>query len=379
MASTTSRTPSESHFSISSLISRFRTRRRRTSPSLPPDTRPSLIPSSLPLVLPPHQSTLSNLGWTTVTFPHSQSDVETDAPGVHPLQRAYEGLFAASKAFFNLPDSEKEIWKTQLGSEEGWSKILGEKEFITLRTVEGTPDVLKEAAKNYWDVAGTYLDACLGRIGGSLGMREEGDGGLTRFVGACKTIGEQRDKRTATMLRLFRYEGWDEKVVAEPHADLGLLSMVIGNVPGLEVWNGQQFVPIEKTYNTPCATLLGGRQLQRLTNFRYPAGGHRVVSYGKPSPPSPSGTSTGGEDDLKYRFSIVFVLRADEPVMVDTDALTTEITGKWETPIRGITAGKMYEEIRNAHFNINIGLKERDEQRKKVLESKKKGDVKASG
>ncbi|KAF2468710.1 uncharacterized protein BDR25DRAFT_304724 [Lindgomyces ingoldianus] len=210
-------------------------------------------------------------------------------------------------------------------------------------------------------------------------------GGLKRFVGPCKRLGEKEEDKTATMLRLFRYEGWEEKVVAERHADLGLLSFVIGSTPGLEVWNGTHFIPIEKSYNSPCATLLSGRQLQRLTNYRYPAGGHRVVSYGKPTNHVPASASPaaehvggvgGGEVDAvesNYRFSIVFVLRAHEPIIVDTDALTTEITGVWKEKdrIRGITAGEMYAEIRATHFNINTGLKERDEQRRKVAERKR--------
>jgi len=73
------------------------------------------------------------------------------------------------------------------------------------------------------------------------------------------------------------------------------------------------------------------------------------------------------------------VLRAHEEVIVDTDKLATRYTGKFEQPIRGITAGKFYEQIRNAHFNINIDVKEREEQRKRVAAKKAAEGLNGSG
>jgi hypothetical protein len=329
--------------------------------------------SPLPLVLPDHQRTFSNLGWTTVTFPQpTASPDDAPAPGPHPLQQAYQDLFKASQKFFDSPEEEKLQWKHKLGSEEGWSKIEGEKEFITLRTLSYTPDVLKEPAKRYWDLMGSYLDTCLGRLSTSLNIPDGENEGLRRYVGPCKTMGQSDEEdKTSTMLRLFRYEGWEAKIVAEPHADLGLLSCVVGDVPGLEVWDGRAFWGVERQYTSPCATLLGGRQLERLSNYRYPAGGHRVVSYGRPEAKS-------GEEGPRYRFSIVFVLRAHEPVLVDTDTLTTEITGDFG-PNRVVdkSAGSWYAEIRGAHFNINTGVTEREEQRRKIEEKKKQAAMEA--
>jgi hypothetical protein len=69
------------------------------------------------------------------------------------------------------------------------------------------------------------------------------------------------------------------------------------------------------------------------------------------------------------------VLRAHEPVIVDSEKLETEITGKWEEPMKGVTAGEMYEEIRGRHYNINIGVEEREKQRKKIKEQKEKIDA----
>jgi isopenicillin N synthase-like dioxygenase len=365
---------SQHGFSISNIISRFRSK-KRTKPKpiekqeqehLSADIRPPLIPSPLPLVLPQHQHILPTLGWTTITFPQPQNATPSNPhpPGPHPLQTAYESLFAASQAFFDLPATTKSQWKHKLGSEEGWSSIPGEKEFITLRSLEYCPDVLREPAKLYWDLMGTYLTSSLSRIATSLALSDPE--ALTRFVGPCASMQPTDTLKTATMLRLFRYEGWDAKVVAEPHSDLGLLSVVVGNVPGLEVWDGYAWFDVEREVQRAGmqgASLLVGRQLERLSNGRYGAGGHRVVSYGAQKPAQPSEMR---EEEKRYRFSIVFVLRAHEPVVIESEALETVVTGKWDEPITGMTAGKMYDEIRGRHYNINIGVEEREKQRRNV-------------
>jgi hypothetical protein len=419
MAATLPPQSSEQRFSISNIISRFRSK-KRTSPKKPDapsqqqivqqDARPPLNPAPLPLVLPEHQPTLSNLGWTTITFPSSapplippspESDFLPPAPGPHPLQTAYEQLFTASQAFFAQPASQKAQWKHRLGSEEGWSSIPGEKEFITLRTLAYCPEVLRDPAKRYWDLVGKHCENTLARIETSLGLpalSSESEGLLRQFVGSCAWMQQEEKEKTATMLRLFRYEGWEAKVVAEPHADLGLLSVVVGDVPGLEVWDGQTWFAVEKEVNRAGqrgATMLGGRQLERLSNGRFPAGGHRVVAYGSSKPqPQPLSSSTPGEEssaaavlekvgeEKHYRYSIVFVLRAHEPVIINSDTLETAVTGKWAEPMNGVAAGKFFEKIRGQHFNINVEISEREKQRSKmkmIQGAGKEGDGMSSG
>ena len=56
------------------------------------------------------------------------------------------------------------------------------------------------------------MERYLGRIEEGLGMEE---GNLVRFVGPCSRVPGEGEQETATMLRLFRYEGSGEKVVAE--------------------------------------------------------------------------------------------------------------------------------------------------------------------
>lgn len=170
-----------------------------------------LRPVTFPKVLPYHQHALNDQGWSTITY-----DTPTDK-----LHEASQALFRASRAFFDLPLSYKETFKTEIGSEEGWSRIEGEKELITLRCLEGTPKELKDAAASYWAEAGGLLNEILGRIAESLGLPPEA---LTVYSEPCAKLPVEK---TATMLRLFRYEGFEgteSKTVAERRSELLPLS-----------------------------------------------------------------------------------------------------------------------------------------------------------
>ncbi|TVY81326.1 hypothetical protein LSUE1_G001179 [Lachnellula suecica] len=350
-------------FSIKTVASKIRAKGRKHKPNEPnsqkPDSQqdqPSLVPQlpplnavHLPRVLPEHQSALADQGWTKITYddPHERDE----------LYSSSKALFRASKAFFDLPASQKQAFKTKAGSEEGWSHVEGEKEFITLRTLENTPLELKGAAAEFWRIVGSLMDELIGRISESVGLPPEA---LDAYSKPCNTLGLEK---TATMLRLFRYEGFEKdkpKVVAEPHRDLGMLSLVIGDTPGLEVWDGhaKMYFPIERTFTTPAASVLVGRQIERLTNFRYRSGGHLVRSY----------PDTGRQEEMdgiirRYRYSAVFVLRAHYPLIINTDELTTAITGPFWTPLVGITGEEFFRGIQRSHFNINTGLDERNKQR----------------
>jgi isopenicillin N synthase-like dioxygenase len=312
----------------------------------------------LPLIDPFHRYNLSAQGWTTVTL-SSPDRAAVD------LRNSIQSLFSAGKTFFAQEVQYKEQFLTKMGSEEGWSSIPGEKEFITIRTLDQVPVELREAAIAAWAQLGGYLNSVLGHISESLELSPEA---LTTFSEPCITLG---NTRTATMLRLFRYEGWDDKIVAEPHHDLGLLSLVAGSSPGLEVWNGiaRSFFPIEKTYKdlSKSATVLVGRQLQRLTNGRYVPGAHQVRSY-----PKSHGLLKSNTPGKRFRYSIVFVLRAHGEVTIDAHSLTSRVTGEPSMVTDGMAAKEFFNSIRNSHYNINTDMKARELQRKKIEELKLK-------
>ncbi|RDW57190.1 hypothetical protein BP5796_12640 [Coleophoma crateriformis] len=343
----------------------------RLPTSVPPLLTPSppFIDVALPRVRRDHQLALAYQGWTPITYDEPSDRLESSAAA----------LLQAGKAFFDQSASYKHVFKTQLGSEEGWSCVEGEKEFLTLRTLDGTPRELRDPAAAFWAEAGGLLNQQLGRIAESLGLPAEK---LTMFSEPCKDLGPGK---TSTMLRLFKYEGPEggrPLIVSEPHEDLGLLSLVVGDSPGLEVWSlqHQQWLPIERSYTRPAATLLIGCQLEIFSNHTYRAGGHRVCTY-----PSPHYNSTlGGSDtppvtefELQQKFmggcrySIVFVLRAHSSVPINSHELTTHITGPFSNPIQEITAGELLADIQKAHFNVNTKFQERDEQKRHL--AKKNG------
>ena len=167
---------------------------------------------TLPKITPYHQPALAEQGWSTITYAEPR---ESDK-----LYSASQALLQASKEFFAFPSEEKEVYRTQQGSEEGWSRVEGEKEMITLRSCDNTPEVLKSAAETYWAEAAGLLNEILGRVAESLGLPAEK---LTRYSEPCT---ELRSERTATMLRLFRYEGFEgreSKTVAEGWSFLHIL------------------------------------------------------------------------------------------------------------------------------------------------------------
>ncbi|KAM0149535.1 hypothetical protein ACHAQE_009347 [Botrytis cinerea] len=322
-----------------------------------------LRPVTFPLILPAHAPHLSDQGWSTLSF--SPTD---------PIHISSQKLLQASKSFFDLPREYKSQFLTGKGTEEGWNRVEGEKEFITLREINTTPPELLDAVKEFWDITGDVLNRILGEIASSLGMKKEL---LTRYSEPCLKL---HHEKTATMIRLFRYEsdGMDEKVVSEPHRDIGLLSLSISDVPGLEVLDMQskKSFPIEQSFKgKETGTLLVGRELRFLSNGRYNAAGHSVRMYPSTAArnePNGKENESNQETPIRkhYRYSIVFVLRGHEDVSIDTDELRTPITGRWKKPMKGLEMENLYRRFMSKHVNINEKMEERQKQRKRLYDKK---------
>ncbi|TEY58778.1 hypothetical protein BOTCAL_0200g00060 [Botryotinia calthae] len=322
-----------------------------------------LRPVKFPFILPAHAPHLSDQGWSTLSF--SPTD---------PIHISSQKLLQASKSFFDLPPEYKSRFLTGKGTEEGWNRVEGEKEFITLREINTTPPELLDAAKEFWDITGDVLNRILGEIASSLGMKTEL---LTRYSEPCLKLNHEK---TATMIRLFRYESdvIDGKVVSEPHRDLGLLSLSISDVPGLEVMDIQskKSFPIEQSFEgKDTGTLLVGRELYFLSNGRYNAGGHSVRMYPSTATRNePNGKENESDQETPtrkhYRYSIVFVLRGHEDVSIDTDELRTPITGRWKKPMKGLKMENLYRRFMSKYVNINEEMEERQKQRKRLYDKK---------
>lgn len=336
---------------------------------------PPLRIAEFPLLSPANVHSLSTLGFTT--FPIKERAA---------LYQAASSLFELSKQFFSQPQSDKGQFIVKdanaQGSEEGWSRVVGEKELLTLRRSGAMcPTALNDTVRSLWEECGQLMTEVIRGIERSLDLPPHS---LDPVVIPECTMPQAGADRVETLLRMFRYERRSEeeeavsynselgkgRLVAEPHRDLGILSLVIGSSPGLEVWNTSvgNWIPIEQPpYITSSpgeltATLLVGETLTQLTNGRYFPGRHRVFV---PSFKPPS-IAEAPNSHSQYRYSLVFALRPHSSAVISTASLTSPITGPHRFPMEGVKAGDLFAKIARSHWNINTGKKEREAQRMRL-------------
>ncbi|KZT56421.1 hypothetical protein CALCODRAFT_318084 [Calocera cornea HHB12733] len=346
-----------------------------TAQFAPPEGAPPPRVLHLPYFTPDECRRFAVRGWAPLDLTLGASPI--GGVPVDEFVQAFSALFDASASFFDAPLPYKERFIRGVeGSEDGFNRVQGEKEMITIRTGDTTPDGVREKAAACWDLCGTIMLNLIDEISSSLCL-ENTD--LHDMVEPCARLPPSGD-RVATLLRMFCYERGagkplgnepglsDRRIVAERHRDLGLLSLVVGSSPGLEVWDpyASAWYAIEEHRAEPgklTATILAGETLARLTNHKYSPGGHRVV--------------VSDLDTSPYRFSLVYALRAHHPVQLDTARLTTAITGPFVHPLTAKTAGELYDQISNAHFNINADVNQRrkQEERLKMLRQQSVGVV----
>ena len=305
----------------------------------------------------------------------------------HPeIMEAYSNLFAKSHEFFALPaDSpQKTTYQAVSGpaaSEEGYSKIEGEKAILTSRTSNRCPELLLSDLKRAWDLTGAFMEKTIRAIAVALDLKEDV---FLPFVDPCTTLTETK---TPTQLRMFRYDrppiGSQPTVNAAKHKDLGLLSLVIGHSPGLQVLDTSNdvWLPIEEDVCLPpnartrsgglTATLLGGETLTFLTRGQYKAGIHRVVC-------APIEASNGNPDP--FRFSIVYTLRP-APAPLYTKDFESEVTGKFgvNEQCEGESMSVLFEKIMKSHWNINAARDVREKQRQEQVARRRAAAEKVGG
>ncbi|KZT34822.1 hypothetical protein SISSUDRAFT_1036015 [Sistotremastrum suecicum HHB10207 ss-3] len=323
------------------------------------------------------------------------------------LHDACENLFYHAAKFF----AEDTAYKKQFAlptnteyqaSEEGWSEVPTEKQLLTLRTYESpyTPrepeSEIREAARDAWKEAGWWMHSVVRDVvEPALGLPE---GVFDELILPCVEM--PASESVASLLRMFRYErpppGADEDrgVVSETHKDLGLMSLVIGHSPGLEVWNPDtdSWFSVEDRGQSPgdrqddsvmgamTATLVIGQTLQALTNGRFVACRHRVRLHPSILPPasatSSAEASSSAADELasmfspNHRYSLVFTLRAHLPTPLYPQLYSTPVTGQVRFPDRIKTAGDLYKHISGMSWNVNINVEERRKQEEQIKKRK---------
>jgi isopenicillin N synthase-like dioxygenase len=318
------------------------------------DPRPALLPTSSALDL----DTLAHQGWLALPLDQHAA-----------IRDTYTTLFALSERFFALPDTDAQ--KTEFAapsgaqaSEEGYSRIPGEKQILTCRSESRSPAMVHDAVREAWAASGALVQAAMEDIARSLGLHADA---YAPYVDPCVAF---TDTKTPTLLRMFRYDrpppGSEPTVVAQPHRDLGLLSLVIGHTPGLDVFElaspahpDGRWLSIEEgaAGRGLTATLLGGQTLNFLSQGRYKPGAHRV--------------SVRSAADTTFRFSLVFALRP-APAPVHTAALESPQVGPFPpgSQFAGESMGALFERIMRNHWNINVHKDIRDEQKRQFEERK---------
>jgi isopenicillin N synthase-like dioxygenase len=321
---------------------------------------------------------------------YSQGFARVYLPPDHALLKAATALFSTSHAFFDQTSEEKQKFhrsnllsdssvdgsnRKGQSSEQGWSYVEDEKEMLTIRTSQLCPPEVTDNVRNLWQECGNFMQAMVRAIEASLGLNS---GAFDNVVTeeCLLPVNEIHE----TLLRMFRYErASDPRIVSEKHRDIGILSLVIGSSPGLEVWNNaitqkdpltgvvrkSSWVPIEEDGNETkevgglTFTFLVGETLTALSNDLYKPGIHRVSV-----PPADPSSST---NDAKYRYSIVFALRPHRQGTIYTPSLTTAVTGPFKWPpmdengvIPTVKAVDLFNVIANRHWSVNDSVEERE-------------------
>ncbi len=251
------------------------------------------------------------------------------------LAKQYAALFHNASAFFSLsPQTKAAIYPSASGdTEQGYSLVPDEKEFVTLRYVPEGPDQASqsqalppETISQTWADTARLLHRILGDISGYLSISPHAWDSL---VQDCLAAPRAADEATPTLMRLFRYE--PRGGAAEPHRDLGLLTLCVCRGSGLQVCE-----PGSGWQGAPEVTLLVGDTLRVLSRNRIPAGLHRVE-------PTEAG-----------RNSIVFALRASTHRTIDLASFDGQ--GVIDTQL-------LWDAIRRHRVNVNVPKGLRDEMR----------------
>lgn len=281
-------------------------------------------------------------GWLCVTLPDT-------------LSHSIDELRHTSREFFDRPSEEKaRLYPSKQGTEFGYYPVQDEKEYITFRChVHAGPgsaspqaeassslvETLEARTARAWRAAALFLFRILCDIGRASGLGHD----LWRdILDGTLTMPDNEDQVTYTLMRLFRY--FPTTGFAGEHADLGLLTLCVGDGQGLQVVDRAKSTTdhpmwIDAPAGITRGTVLIGQTLRALSSGTLHAGAHRVVG-------NPNG-----------RSSVVFALRHSARHDIDFGLFGAQ--GKL-TPLglwKAVQAGKV---------NVNSVKEKRDLQRARL-------------
>lgn len=231
-------------------------------------------------------------------------------------------LFSLAGDFFDQDTGKKQaLYPPSRGTECGFYRVDGEKEYVTLRRQIHDDLAFEAEASQAWKEIAQLLHLILIDLSRAEGMATTA---WDSMVGSSLSLPalETNLDDVITLMRIFRY--YPTTGVADPHTDLGLLTLCVGDGEGLEVFDTSvkppQWRPAAR------ATILVGETLRKLSGGIIRAGLHRVV-----------GNSQG-------RSSIVFALRPDLEGSIDM----TAFGGEGVVEARGF-----YADVKARKYNVN--------------------------
>jgi len=279
------------------------------------------------------------------------------------LAEAYQAVSDDLKEFFTLSAEEKALLypSRSADTEQGYVRVDGEKEFITLRYLpqrsvaddgsdpisedhraeKGWPktETMEKRLSQTWSDTAVLLLRILADIAAALEIHPRAWDTLTE---GSLALPDRREVASPSLLRLFRYE--PQGGTAEAHTDLGLLTLCVCRGPGLQVFErqaqgtGQGDVP-PGWRDAADATLLVGDTLRVLSSNRMRAGRHRVQA------------TAGG------RHSAVFGLRASTRGEIDLSLFGGH---------GAVDARQFWDALRGSRVNVNWDKDRRDAFRAKM-------------
>lgn len=258
------------------------------------------------------------------------------------LQQSYAKVFETASSFFAQPEETKsELYPSPPGKPEiGYTKNAGEKQYLTLRCGHHPELELERHIRDAWRDTGMLLQRILVDLAYAMGLAYP-DQVWDQVLDGCLTLPGSEDEATTTIFRMFEYEPLSG--VAEPHFDIGLLTLCVCQGEGLQVYQsgdgGREWKDVEGP------TLLIGTALQSLTGSKVRPGRHRVVA-------NPHG-----------RSSIIFALRPSLKHEVDLHTFSGGIT---------VSPKEFWEQHTSERYNINASAEERERQRAVIAKRKEK-------
>lgn len=241
-------------------------------------------------------------------------------------------LFGLAGAFFDQGTEEKQrLYPPSRGTECGYYRVEGEKQYITLRRRVHEDVAFESEAGEAWHEIAKLLQGFLLELSRAEGLEATAWDGLVK--GSLSYPPPDTDlSDVITLMRIFRY--LPTTGVADAHTDLGILTLCVGDGAGLEVLDTSLSPP--QWRSAARATILVGETLRKLSGGIIRAGLHRVVG-------NPEG-----------RGSIVFALRPNLSGLVDLSAFGGDVV---------VETRKFYMEIKGTKYNINARHELRETQR----------------